>query len=84
MPPCGYGRTSVRHYRNAVAVGFPTAKPPKALATGAFTQHATTMFFSHFVGEACSRQADKFSERCIRPVSGIIRSCRYFAAMTEI
>jgi hypothetical protein len=57
VPPCGYGRTSVRHYRNAVAVGFPTAKPPKALATGTFAQHATTMFFPHFVGDACSRKA---------------------------
>jgi hypothetical protein len=57
MPPFGYGRTSVRHYRNAVAVGFPTAKPPKALATGTFAQHATTMFFPHFVGDACSRKA---------------------------
>jgi hypothetical protein len=57
MPPFGYGRTSVRHYRNAVAVGFPTAKPPKALATGTFAQHATTMFFPHFVGGACCTRA---------------------------
>jgi hypothetical protein len=56
VPPCGYGRTSFRHYRIAVAVGFPTAKPPKALATGTFAQHATTMFFPHFVGDARSRE----------------------------
>jgi len=30
-------------------------------------RHATTMFFPHFVRDACSREPHKLGKRCIRP-----------------
>jgi hypothetical protein len=31
-----------------------------------FAQHATTMFFPHFVGDACSRESHQLGKRRIR------------------
>jgi hypothetical protein len=37
----------------------PASQDHARLDSISFAQHATTMFFPHFVGDACSRQADE-------------------------
>ena len=45
--------------------GEPAIHP--ALVCWSFAQHATTMFFSHFVGDACAREQHQFGQGCIGP-----------------
>jgi Transposase DDE domain group 1 len=40
---------------------------PPPWSVDSFAQHATTMFFPHFVGDACSRQSYELGEWCIWP-----------------
>jgi hypothetical protein len=44
-----------------------TAPLPAALVCRSFAQYATTMFFAHFVGDACSGEPHQLGERCVRP-----------------
>jgi hypothetical protein len=40
---------------------------PAAVVCRSIAQQATTMFFGHFVSDACSRGPHKLGKQCIRP-----------------
>jgi hypothetical protein len=54
------------HSVNAERVSYEPAPLPTALVCRSFAQHATTMFFPHFVGDACSREPHQLGEWRIR------------------
>ena len=60
-----FGRSHV--FERYVEVPHLSNRSDGELLVRTFAQHAATMVLPHFVGDACSRQADKFRERCIRP-----------------